>query len=664
MVDFKNIEQRYSDIDDLGSRPAGLMTEFNTESGRPIYISASGEIVSEKSMTIPYNGKYVNVPSIHDGIEYSESEIVKLLDEKKIKPTSTHKTLELAVRAAKKRSPSLLSEETVNAIESKYKTEMLKRKATYDQMTGDETTELMTPEAKAKKQMQDLELIKEDEFLIFDKDEKLNRYVSSLSDSDKENIKSYLEKPQPRINSIEGEEAMAKGRARRNLTDQTVSAFADGGLLDEGGSVDPVSGNDVPVGSTQKEVRDDIPAQLSEGEFVFPADVVRYIGLENLMQLRQKAKEGLQQMDDMGQMGNSEEAVLDDDIEYNAEIDMLIDGWNPDEGELEMAEGGVVYAQRGQYIPGISLPQQNSSSGYRAPTTEEMIFGGGSGQSPLFGVQSPVTYTSEEYMGPSGERITITFINGKPVYPIPEGYKKYDPTKVVKETPVVAQPKVQQPDGDGGDGPPAPETNNMGTLGYQGLAEAVAVLSEVNPKLDKAFANKPKGIKDIIVKGLIPSLISSVNYGIEESKAIKAVESGYGLTNFDVDSTYGKWRSGLDNGYLAASMLETEKQAREVSSGESDWRDSQFGSKAEADAVAKHGWASEEHFETIDPDDGDFVTEKATDAQRDAYNAAEIDRAAKEGRQANLADSRDDQEDSDDPTQSDSASFGGEEGWD
>ena len=41
----------------------------------------------------------------------------------------------------------------------------------------------------------------------------------------------------------------------------------------EGGMIDEVSGNDVPTGSTREEVRDDIPAQLSEGEFVFPADV-------------------------------------------------------------------------------------------------------------------------------------------------------------------------------------------------------------------------------------------------------------------------------------------------------------------------------------------------------------------------------------------------------
>lgn len=100
----------------------------------------------------------------------------------------------------------------------------------------------------------------------------------------------------------------------------------EGGMLQEGGTVDPVSGNEVPVGSMQEEVRDDIPAKLSEGEFVFPADVVRYIGLERLMQMRQAAKEGLAKMNEMGQMGNSEEATMSDgaDTEFESEIDDIL----------------------------------------------------------------------------------------------------------------------------------------------------------------------------------------------------------------------------------------------------------------------------------------------------------------------------------------------------
>ena len=132
---------------------------------------------------------------------------------------------------------------------------------------------------------------------------------------------------------------------------QQMELFEDGGLKDEGGTVDPVSGNDVPPGSTQKEVRDDIPAQLSEGEFVFPADVVRYIGLEKLMQMRQEAKMGLQQMEDMGQMGNSDEATMPDDLPFDI-YDLDID----DGPEYNV--GGFVPAQSNPYGIAGTQPSQ------------------------------------------------------------------------------------------------------------------------------------------------------------------------------------------------------------------------------------------------------------------------------------------------------------------
>ena len=88
--------------------------------------------------------------------------------------------------------------------------------------------------------------------------------------------------------------------------EKQMELFDEGGLLDEGGTVDEESGNDVPVGSLKKEVRDDIPAQLSEGEFVMPADVVRFHGLDKMMALRDEAKMGLARMEAMGQMGNAD----------------------------------------------------------------------------------------------------------------------------------------------------------------------------------------------------------------------------------------------------------------------------------------------------------------------------------------------------------------------
>jgi Arc/MetJ-type ribon-helix-helix transcriptional regulator len=115
---------------------------------------------------------------------------------------------------------------------------------------------------------------------------------------------------------------------------QSRNLFKIGGLNQQGGTVDKTSGNDVPPGALQKEVRDDVDAKLSEGEFVFPADVVRYIGLEKLMKIRDMAKKGLQRMNDIGQMGNAEEVdnpealhgeeeEMDDEM-FSSEVDKVL----------------------------------------------------------------------------------------------------------------------------------------------------------------------------------------------------------------------------------------------------------------------------------------------------------------------------------------------------
>jgi len=56
--------------------------------------------------------------------------------------------------------------------------------------------------------------------------------------------------------------------------------FEEGGMADDGMERDPVSGNEIPPGSTAKEVRDDVDVKLSEGEYVVPADVVQYYGVK------------------------------------------------------------------------------------------------------------------------------------------------------------------------------------------------------------------------------------------------------------------------------------------------------------------------------------------------------------------------------------------------
>ena len=156
---------------------------------------------------------------------------------------------------------------------------------------------------------------------------------------------------------------------------------------DEGERVDPVSGNEVPIGSMPEEVRDDIPAQLSEGEYVVPADVVRFHGVKLFEDLRTQAKMGFSAMEANGRIGGEPvpamgmaiiEPVDDLDIMLDDSDFEVVDGY---------AEGGVVNA-----ASDILSGQADGLMEYR------------------------------QYRNPAGEEITIMFFNGMPMSLIPEGY--------------------------------------------------------------------------------------------------------------------------------------------------------------------------------------------------------------------------------------------------
>tara|TARA_E500000331_G_scaffold111324_2_gene108449 strand:+ start:3113 stop:4849 length:1737 start_codon:yes stop_codon:yes gene_type:complete len=96
---------------------------------------------------------------------------------------------------------------------------------------------------------------------------------------------------------------------------------------------DPVSGNPVPIGSSPENVRDDIPAALSLGEYVVPNDVVRWHGLKHFMQMHEEAKSGLMMMQSMDQI----KTTLEDDYEND------VSGVSsPDDSNGEMVMGDAV----------------------------------------------------------------------------------------------------------------------------------------------------------------------------------------------------------------------------------------------------------------------------------------------------------------------------------
>jgi len=76
-----------------------------------------------------------------------------------------------------------------------------------------------------------------------------------------------------------------------------------GRLDDDGMTKDPVSGNPIPPGSMANEVRDDVEARLSDGEYVVPANVVRFFGVKFFEDLRTQAMQGLATMEANGRIG-------------------------------------------------------------------------------------------------------------------------------------------------------------------------------------------------------------------------------------------------------------------------------------------------------------------------------------------------------------------------
>ena len=91
-----------------------------------------------------------------------------------------------------------------------------------------------------------------------------------------------------------------------------------GGMM---GPVDPVSGNPIPVGSSAEEVRDDIDINISQGEYVLPADVVKWHGLKHIMDLQEEAKMGLMAMDAMGFIKEADEEAAEEEGEVCPKCD-------------------------------------------------------------------------------------------------------------------------------------------------------------------------------------------------------------------------------------------------------------------------------------------------------------------------------------------------------
>ncbi len=195
--------------------------------------------------------------------------------------------------------------------------------------------------------------------------------------------------------------------AKNAKLDFEHTGYAEGGAVmdeqmemafgDTGERVDPVSGNEVPIGSMPEEVRDDIPAQLSEGEYVVPADVVRFFGVKFFEDIRAEAKRGFASMEANGRIGGEPiPAVGMAIIEPQDDLDIMFE-----DSDFEVVDG---YAEGG--VVGSA--------------------------SDILSNQAGGLMEYRQYRNPAGEEITIMFFNGMPMSIIPEGY-----VPVVTDTDIV-----------------------------------------------------------------------------------------------------------------------------------------------------------------------------------------------------------------------------------
>ena len=94
----------------------GKKTKLITKANRPVYKTKSGEYVSEKGVTIPIGADtttgeqvWLNAPSIYEGYEHTEDEIINRFQGDLIPrdEMSFHGSSEEGITASKERSKSL-----------------------------------------------------------------------------------------------------------------------------------------------------------------------------------------------------------------------------------------------------------------------------------------------------------------------------------------------------------------------------------------------------------------------------------------------------------------------------------------------------------------------------------------------------------------------------
>ena len=171
---------------------------------------------------------------------------------------------------------------------------------------------------------------------------------------------------------------------------------------------DPVSGNSVPIGATQKEVRDDVPAKLSDGEYVVPADVVRFFGVKYFENAVDKAKQGMLELKEKGRINGEKPKPAPQKP-----------GQAPQKGKLPFTREQLMGQAMSTPTP-AGRPQGTVPGSMLGKPPVKMAQGGLT--NPTADIEVNLGYEVKTYKNDAGEYMSIVYINGQPIQQIPEGY--------------------------------------------------------------------------------------------------------------------------------------------------------------------------------------------------------------------------------------------------
>jgi len=173
------------------------------------------------------------------------------------------------------------------------------------------------------------------------------------------------ENPVGKIDTIDGQELLRQELEKqgKKFGMPETPEMNMGGLMSDGMGViigiEAESGNHIPAGSKPEEVADDIPAMLSEGEYVIPADVVRWHGVKTFEEMRCEAKMGMGLMAQDGRIAEVDEAYEHGHESPDYDIE------EKDKPEVEKAEVEVVHAAEGVSLEDPIEPSGGPYYGYR-----------------------------------------------------------------------------------------------------------------------------------------------------------------------------------------------------------------------------------------------------------------------------------------------------------